>query len=257
MPSAGATPNLTLPDHRSLHPEAVPCPVTSSRAATIYCGAGWQGYPLGPADWGRPLGPACWQRSQRPEQNQRCSRLAAMWGRLARGTLWVRQISKSACSGPSLQPPPGIYAGMVENRASSFSQTRGVPAGREEVRAGEVFIAFDGPRGHVERLTRGTLWVQPIGKSAGPEPSPQPASVRLVGQPILATAAFQRPDAPEARCIEPLTAPEDRFTENKWLIGAVTGERPDAPEARCIEPLAAPGRRFAKLSLERQAPRSS
>jgi hypothetical protein len=37
-------------------------------------------------------------------------------------------------------------------------------------------------------------------------------------------AGFQRPDAPGARCNEPVTAPGNRFVENKWLIGAVTGE---------------------------------
>jgi len=46
----------------------------------------------------------------------------------------------------------------------------------------------------------------------------------LVGQPILAAAGFQRHDAPEARCYEPLTAPASWFAENKGVIGAVSGE---------------------------------
>src|SRR6202162_879738 len=39
-----------------------------------------------------------------------------------------------------------------------------------------------------------------------------------------AAAGFQRHDAPEARCNEPLTAPASRLAENKGVIGAVSGE---------------------------------
>jgi hypothetical protein len=70
------------------------------------------------------------------------------------------------------------------------------------------------PRGFSSPLiaSSGGLWARRIGKPA------------LVGQPILAAAAFQRRAAPGARCIEPMTAPGDRFTENEGVIGAVTGE---------------------------------
>ena len=63
----------------------------------------------------------------------------------------------------------------------------------------------------------------------------------FVGRPILAAAGFQRHDATGSRWIEPVTAPRNRFVENKWFIGAVTGEpalgpwRKGRPMGPCVQ----------------------